>query len=50
MARKFKGTISTDECEFEFEVPDDATVDDIEHEGREAAFDLVTWSYTEIEQ
>lgn len=52
MARKFKGTVATDkigsECDFEFEVDDDATEADIEHEAREAAFDLIQWNYEEV--
>ena len=48
----FKGEIATDSvgsgCEFEFEVEDDATQEEIDAEARQAAFDLVSWSYTEI--
>lgn len=47
--KKFKGSISTNihgsDCEFEFEVEDDATEDDIEHIARECAFDLIEWSF-----
>jgi len=49
--RIFKGKISTDkigsECDFEFEVEDDATECQIEQEAREAAFECVAWSYQE---
>lgn len=49
--RKFKGRISTDkvgsDCEFEFEVDDDATEAEIEETAREAAFNFIDWSYTE---
>ena len=33
-------------CEFEFEVEDDATPDEIESMARDAAFDLIEWNYT----
>ncbi len=50
--RTFKGFIKTDmvgsECEFKFEVEDDATDAEIEHEAKEAAFDCVEWSYQEV--
>lgn len=50
--RTFKGKIATDnqgsECEFEFEVADNATQDQIEAEAREAAFDRVQWSFKEV--
>ena len=50
--RKFKGSICTNavgsECEFEFEVRDDATEEQIEEEAREAAFNWVNWEYDEI--
>lgn len=49
--RKFTGTIKTyvqgSEVEFEFEVPDDATQEQIEAEAREAAFDCVQWHFEE---
>lgn len=50
--RTFKGVIRTDqqgsECEFEFEVEDDATEDQINAEARDAAFQHVEWNYKEI--
>lgn len=50
--REFKGVIRTDkigsECEFEFEVEDSATPEEIEQEAREAAFNYVEWSYNEV--
>lgn len=50
--RKFIGKIQTDtvgsECDFEFEVEDDATPEQIEVEAREAAFNHVDWSYSEV--
>lgn len=52
--KRFKGTIETrkigSECEFEFEVPDDATVDQIEKEAREAAFEQIEWSYRQVHE
>lgn len=49
--RKFKGSIKTDvqgsEIEFEFEVEDDATPEQIDAEAKEAAFDFVQWHYEE---
>lgn len=52
--RKFKGIISTNivgsECEFEFEVEDDATEEDIEMEARDAAFNWISWEYDEIKK
>lgn len=50
--RRFKGMIRTDnigsECEFEFEVEDDATEEQIQKEAREAAFEYVQWHYKEL--
>jgi len=50
--RKFKGSVSTNNigstCEFEFEVDDNATQEEIEEEARQSAFDCVEWNYTEI--
>lgn len=50
--RTFTGTIKTDvegsEVEFDFEVPDDATQEQIEAEAKQAAFDFVQWSYDEV--
>lgn len=52
--RKFKGCISTDkvgsDCEFEFEMDDDATDDEIEAECREMALDHVEWWYEEVSE
>lgn len=51
--KKFKGQISTNivgsECQFEFEMPDDATDKEIEETAKELAFDLIEWSYGEVE-
>ena len=48
--KKVKGFIETDKvgsrCGFEFEVEDDATGAEIEEYAREAAFELIEWSYT----
>lgn len=50
--RKFIGKISTSkigsDCEFEFEVEDDATPQQIEAEARDAAFDWIDWYYDEV--
>jgi hypothetical protein len=50
--RQFTGVIRTDkigsECEFEFEVEDDATTEQIDAEAREAAFNFIEWSYAEV--
>lgn len=50
--RKFVGEVSTNkvgsECKIEFEVPDDATPEDIEDAGREAAFRYVEWNFEEV--
>lgn len=50
--RTFKGFIRTDavgsECEFEFEVEDNATDDEVEQEAKQAAFDCVEWNYQEV--
>jgi hypothetical protein len=49
--RKFVGSISTNvvgsECEFEFEVEDNATEEEIEEAGKQAAFEYVDWGYNE---
>ena len=49
--RQFKGYVSTNkvgsECEFEFEVEDDATEGAIEEAAREAMFDRIEWNYEE---
>lgn len=48
--KKIKGYIATNKvgstCEFEFEMDDDATLEEIEEAAREAAFDRIDWSYT----
>ena len=50
--RKFKGTIETNvigsACEFEFEVEDNATEDEIEEEAKETAFNFINWQYQEV--
>lgn len=49
--RFYTGTIQTDvqgsAVEFEFEVADDATDEQIEEEAKQAAFDHIQWSYQE---
>ncbi len=51
--RKFVGSIETNKvgsrCEFEFEVEDDATEEEIEEEAKDAAFACIEWGYTEVE-
>lgn len=46
---RIKGTIRTNmvgsECEFEFEMPDNATDKEIEDAARDAAFEFVDWYY-----
>ncbi|NWD57148.1 hypothetical protein HX878_20670 [Pseudomonas veronii] len=50
--RAFTGSIKTDvqgsEVEFEFEVEDDATQEQIDDEAKQAAFDCVQWHYNEV--
>lgn len=50
--RVFKGKISTDKigstCEFEFEVEDTATDDEIEQAARDAAFEHIEWNFNEV--
>lgn len=50
--RKFVGSIGTNkvgsEVSFEFEVPDDASDEEIEECAREAAFNCIDWYFTEI--
>ncbi|SEU22323.1 hypothetical protein SAMN05443270_3470 [Lacrimispora sphenoides] len=50
--RRFVGTIRTDidgsDCEFTFEVEDNATVKEIEEAGKEAAFGHMEWNYDEV--
>lgn len=51
MTRKFTGSVSTNkvgsEDQFEFEVDDDATEEQIEEAGREAMFERIEWFYEE---
>lgn len=51
--RTLKGIVRTDnqgsDCEFEFEVEDDATEQEIREELREWALEHVDWWYEEIE-
>ena len=51
MTRKFTGSVSTNkvgsEDQFEFEVADDATEEQIEEAGREAMLERIEWFYTE---
>ena len=51
--RIFKGIIRTDkvqsECEFCFEVEDDANEEEIEKEAKDSAFNHVEWWYEEVE-
>jgi hypothetical protein len=46
---KYAGIVKTwvngSDCAFEFELPADATQDEIEREAREAALDLVNWHF-----
>lgn len=50
--KRFKGVIRTDrvgsDCEFEFEVEDNANQEEIELEAREAAFNYVEWNFHEV--
>lgn len=50
--RRFRGNISTNvsgsNCKFEFDVPDDATSEEIEKEAKDEAFNCVDWEYHEI--
>ncbi len=49
--RRFIGIVKTDaygsDCEFAFEVEDNATDKEIEEAGKQAAFDYVDWYYNE---
>ena len=49
--RYYEGSIMTNiigsECDFEFEVEDDATEEEIEEAARDAAFNFIDWSYHE---
>ena len=50
--RRFVGSIKTDidgsDCEFTFEVEDNATVEEIEEAGKETAFGYIVWHYDEV--
>ncbi|MDU8618749.1 hypothetical protein RYB67_09265 [Pseudomonas syringae] len=50
--RRFTGSIKTDvqgsEVEFEFEVEEGATQEQIDEEAKQAAFDCVQWHYSEV--
>lgn len=52
--KKYTGYIETDKvgstCNFEFEVENDATEEEIEEIAREEAFSLIEWSYEEAEE
>lgn len=49
--RKFTGFIKTNKvgsrCDFEFEIEDDATDEEIEEFAKQNAFDLLEWAYSE---
>ncbi len=49
--RKFSGHISLSlqgcKIKFTFEMPDDATDEEIEEAAKDAAFNFLDWSYTE---
>lgn len=48
--KKIEGYVKTNKvgsiCEFEFEIDDDATPAEIEEEAKNAAFEMIEWSYT----
>lgn len=50
--RKFRGYIGTNQVGsdvyFEFEVPDNATDEEIEEVARDEAFNWVDWHFTEV--
>lgn len=50
--RKFEGCIATNKvgsgCHFEFEVDDDATLEEIEEIARETAFQEIEWWFDEV--
>ena len=50
--RTFKGSIGTNkvgsQCEFEFEMDDDATEEEIEEVAQECAFEKIDWHFTEV--
>lgn len=47
--KKITGWIATDKvgskCEFDFEIEDYATPEEIEEEARNAAFEMIDWAY-----
>lgn len=47
--KKYRGCIRTDrqgsDCEFEFDMPDDATEDEVYETAKECAFDFIDWWY-----
>jgi hypothetical protein len=49
--KQYKGTIRTNktgsDCEFEFEVEDGASMEEIEIAAQQAAFEMVEWHYVE---
>ena len=51
--KQYVGNISTNkvgsDCEFEFEMPEDATEEEIEQEAFAAAMERVDWHYKEEE-
>lgn len=50
--RKYTGFIKTDKegsrCDFEFEIRADASIEEVENEAREAAFNHIEWSFNPI--
>lgn len=50
---KYRGQISTwkvgSECEFEFEVEDYRSLQEIQDAAREAAFDFIDWHFEKVE-
>lgn len=50
--REFEGSVRTNivglECEFFFEVEDNATKEEIEEAAKEAVFNWIEWDYEEI--
>jgi hypothetical protein len=49
--KQYTGTVSTNkvgsECRFWFEMPEDATEEEIEHEAFASAMERVEWNYKE---
>lgn len=50
----YKGTISTTQsqsgAEFQFEMEDDSTLEEIEEAAQDAAFSFVNWHFAEVEE